>query len=97
MRFLYFGMPKKISRAAEEEALHLHLKGVMRNYRVGKGWNQAYMGQLLGLTKAAYEKYEGHNPEKKLRKIPLIVLAEFAMLSGYSFDSLLKGRLRKQA
>ena len=55
------------------------------------------MGKLLGLSKASYEKYEGETPDKKLRKIPLIVLINFCELSGCSMDVLTRPQLRKRA
>jgi DNA-binding XRE family transcriptional regulator len=90
-------MPKTLSRAEEEDALHRRLKAAMRHFRESKGWSQVYMGKLLGLSKATYEKYEGDNPKEKLRKVPLMVAYDFCELSGFSMDAVVRQPAKKRA
>ncbi len=82
LKFLSLDMTEE----AEEIALHRRIKAHMRNFRVGRRWNQQHMAEKLGISKENYQKYESDDPK---RKVPLVVIFRYCDLAGISLDDIL--------
>lgn len=75
---------------------HMRYKAQFKREREARGWSQEYLAvELLHITKANYEKYEGP-PDKdgKIRKFPIEVIIDFCRLISADLDFFLTAEQR---
>lgn len=80
-------LPLGMTKKETERERQMRFKAQFKREREARGWSQQYLGDLLGIGKANYEKYEGP-PDKdgKIRKFPIGVIIDFTRLISADLD-----------
>jgi DNA-binding XRE family transcriptional regulator len=81
-----------MAEEAEELAIHRRLKAHMRSTRKARRWNQARMGEFLGVSKENYQKYESDDPK---RKVPFVVAIRYCDNIGISLYDIIQPPRRR--